>query len=214
MTYQAFLQGRIDLVKKLRESSSVMVTYHDLVLILTAVISACAACRWPGEGFDQKRFVESLIQFGSPELNLDHVSTGSLLQLGVISLSESPWGIFGQELNVFPGDQIDGPIQSMAERYQRVTLKQFKQASYANRIYECLRCSYAHNYWPDDYTTEDQTYDFPAQISYSRCRDRDGKEIIEAHIHLDYLIDVAQQQVSKLIEGSLERPTKWWLKQT
>lgn len=63
---QSFLQGRIDLVKALREAS-LPVTQQDLELILSAVISACAACRWPGDGFDRKRFVESLIRFGSPE---------------------------------------------------------------------------------------------------------------------------------------------------
>ena len=72
-------------------------THQDLELILTAVISACAACRWPGEGFDRKRFVESLIRFGSQELHLDHVSTGALLELGVISDSQTPWGEFGQK---------------------------------------------------------------------------------------------------------------------
>ena len=55
------------------------------------------------------------MQFSSAELNLDHVSTGALLEIGVISLSESPWGVHGQELTIFTGDQIDGPIRTMAE---------------------------------------------------------------------------------------------------
>jgi len=213
MTLQGFLQGRIDLVKTLRESS-IPVTYNDLVLILTAVMSACAACRWPGERFDQKRFVESLTRFGSPELNLDNVSTGALLEIGVISLSESPWGVHGKELHVFTGEQIDGPIPRMAERYKQVTVNQFKRASYANRIYEWLRCGYAHNYWNAGYTTHYQTSDFPAQISYSRCTEPDGKVIMEAHFHLDYLIDVTQQQVSTLLKGNIEKPAEWWLDQT
>ena len=61
-----FLQGRIDLVHQLRALSTLEVAQQDLELILTAVMSACAACRWPGEGFDRKRFVESLVRFGSP----------------------------------------------------------------------------------------------------------------------------------------------------
>ena len=83
---QSFLQGRINLVKATR-GSSLSVTREDLELILTAVMSACAACRWPGERIDQKRFVESLIQFGSPELHLD-VGTGALLEL---SSPIAPW---------------------------------------------------------------------------------------------------------------------------
>ena len=69
-----FLQGRIDFVQTLR-NSSLDVTPHDLHLILTAVMSACAACRWPGDGFDRKRFVESLIRFSSPGFHLDYIST-------------------------------------------------------------------------------------------------------------------------------------------
>jgi hypothetical protein len=78
---RGFLQGRIDLVKALR-NSSLPVTQQDLELILTAVMSSCAACRWPGEGFDRRRFVESLIRFSSPELHLNFVSIGALLELG------------------------------------------------------------------------------------------------------------------------------------
>ena len=81
MSVQSFLQGRIDLVKALRESS-LPVTHQDLELILTAVISACAACRWPGEGFDRKRFVESvytrwrLVFGGSRFFAVVHTSDG------------------------------------------------------------------------------------------------------------------------------------------
>jgi hypothetical protein len=91
MSMQSFLQGRIDVVKALRDSS-LPFDRADLELILTAVMSACAACRWPGKTFDQKRFVQSLIQFSSPELHLDYVSTGALLELRVISESQTPWG--------------------------------------------------------------------------------------------------------------------------
>jgi len=120
---QSFLQGRINLVKATR-GSSLSVTREDLELILTAVMSACAACRWPGERIDQKRFVESLIQFGSPELHLD-VGTGALLELGVIS--ESSVGKFGQEIRIFTGDEIDSAIPDMAQRYPKVSTRDLKQ---------------------------------------------------------------------------------------
>jgi len=213
MNLQTFLKGRIDLVKTLCESSF-PVTYPDCVLILTAVMSACAACRWPGKRFDQKRFVQSLIQFGSPKLNLDYVSTGALLEMDLISLKESPWGARGNALNIFTGEQIDGPIQTMANRYTRVTVSEFKRASYANQIYNSLRCGYAHTYLPGGYTTDYQVSDFPAQISYMRCTEPDGKVIMESHFHFDYLIDVAQQQVSTLLKGNLNKPAQWWLDQT
>jgi hypothetical protein len=123
---RGFLQGRIDLVKALR-NSSLPVTQQDLELILTAVISSCAACRWPGEGFDRKRFVESLIRFSSPELHLNFVSIGGLLELGVISDAQTPWGTFSQRIRIFTGDEIDGAIPDMAQRYPQCVYARFEE---------------------------------------------------------------------------------------
>jgi hypothetical protein len=212
MSMQTFLQGRIDLVKALR-TSSLPVTPEDLELIITAVMSACAACRWPGKGFDRKRFVESLIQFGSPELHLDYVSTGALLEMGVISDSQTEWGMPGKRLRIFKGDEIDGPIPAMATRYPHASTLQFKQACYANRIYEWLRCGYAHTYLAAGNTTNMQPSDFPAQISYIGERRDDGSVARVAKFHLDYLIDVAQEQVSTLPKTKLPEPPTWWIDQ-
>jgi hypothetical protein len=213
MTLHSFLQGRIDLVKVLRESS-LPVAHQDLELILTAVMSACAACRWPGKGFDQKRFVESLIRFSSPELHLDYVSTGALLEAGVISDGQTPWGQPGQQLRIFTGDEIDGTIAAMAERYASVSIRDLKKASYANRIYEWLRCGYAHSYWADGNTTHVPPSDESAQISYIGQREPDGTRIRIASFHLDYLVSVAQEQVATLLEGKLDKPDQWWIDQT
>jgi hypothetical protein len=210
---RAFLQGRIDLVHALR-NSSLPFAREDLELILTAVISACAACRWPGEGFDRKRFVESLIRFSSPELHLDYVSTGALLEMGVISDRQTPWGTFGQEIRIFTGDDIDGPIPDMAQRYPHVSLRDLKKACYANRIYEWLRCGYAHTYLAAGNTTPVEPSDLPAQISYIGRIESDGRRVRIASFHLDYLIAVAQEQVSTLPKKKLDQPGQWWIDQT
>jgi hypothetical protein len=213
MSMQSFLQGRVDLVKTLRESS-LPVTYHDLALILTAVMSACAACRWPGRGFDPKRFVESLIRFSSPELHLNWVSTGALLEIGAISDSQTPWGRPAQQVRIFTGEELDGPIAAMEHRYPDVSLRDFKRASYANRIYEWLRCGYAHNYWAGGNTTPVAPSDRPAQISYISRGGPFGRQIRVASFHLDYLILVAEEQVVKLPEREIDKPGQWWIDQT
>jgi hypothetical protein len=213
MSMQSFLQGRIDLVKALRDSS-LPFDRADLELILTAVMSACAECRWPGKTFDQKRFVQSLIQFSSPELHLDYVSTGALLELRVISESQTPWGEPGKQLHIFTGDEIDGPILAMAKRYPNVSLRDFKKASYANRIYEWLRCGYAHNYLADGNTTPVEPSYSPAQISYIGRKEPDGTWVRIAGFHLDYLLSVAQEQVATPPKSKLDRPDQWWIDQT
>lgn len=205
-----FLQGRLNLVQALR-TSTLPFTHQDLELILTAVISSCAACRWPGKGFDRKRFVQSLIQFGSPALRLDYVSTGALLEMGVISDKDTPWGKFGQEYRIFTGEEIDRPIPEMAKHYPSVPMQALKNASYANRIYEWLRCGYAHIYWAGGNTTHVAPSESAAQISYIGRRMPDGSLIRIASFNLDYLITVAQEQVSTLPKSKLAEPDHWWL---
>lgn len=204
-----FLQGRINLVQALRESPF-DVTYHDLCLILTAVMSACAAWRWPGEGFDQKRFVESLIQFSSPALNLTHISLGALLEKNQISESQTPWADQGQGDRIFTGADIDSSLAETASRFPGLSMRNLKNASYANLIYRWLRCGYSHTYWVAGNTTHVAPSRLPAQISYIG-RHSDGRLIRIASFHLDYLVQVAQEQVSTLGETQLEKPDEWWI---
>jgi hypothetical protein len=207
---RSFLQGRIDLVQALR-TSSLEVSHQDLELILTAVISACAAWRWPGEGFDRKRFVESLIQFSSPSLPLDYVSIGALLEFGLIAESETPWRDFAKKYRIFPGDEIDSVLPDMSTRYPHLATRDLKNASYANLIYRSLRCGYAHTYWASGNTTHVAPSHRPAQISYIGRLQPDGKLIRIASFHLDYLIEVTQEQVSTLTDKPLQKPDEWWL---
>jgi len=81
------------------------------------------------------------------------------------------------------------------------------------RLAQWLRCGYAHNYWAVGNTTHGPPSDFPAQISYIGEKP-DGKLLRIASFHLDYLIDVAQEQVATLTKGRLAKPCAWWIHQT
>ena len=207
-----FLQGRIDLVKALRVSA-LPVSPQDLGLILMSVISACAACRWPGEGFDRKRFVESLIQFSSPSLHLDYISIGALLENDLISESQTPWGDFGRMTDVFKGNEIDCSLSDMSIRFPHLTSRDLKNASYACLIYRWLRCGYAHNYHPVGNTTHVPPARSSAQISYIGRLQASGDIIRVAAFHFDYLLEVTQQQVATLGDQPLQKPSVWWLEQ-
>lgn len=208
-----FLQGRIDLVQELR-ASSLGFAPQDLELILTTVISACATWRWPGKGFDRKRFVESLIRFSSPSLHLDYVSIGGLLELGLISENDTPWADFGKRDRIFTGDDIDCALPDMSARYPHLATSDLKEASYADLIYRLLRCGYAHTYWSSGNTTYVPASRRPAQISYIGRREIDGKVTRISSFHLDYLIDVTQEQVLTLPDEPLPEPNKWWIDET
>jgi hypothetical protein len=209
---RSFLQGRIDLVQQLR-TSSIGATHQDLVLILTAVISACAAWRWPGEGFDRKRFVETLVQFSPPPLHADYVSIGALLEFGLIAESQTPWRGFADRTRIFTGQEIDSSLPEMSSRYPNLTTRDLKRASYANLIYRWLRCGYAHTYWPSGNTTHVPPSHQPAQISYIGRSYPNGKLIRVASFHLDYLLELTQQQVSTLPDNQIPEPNEWWIEQ-
>lgn len=50
--FQKFLSGRLELVNFLAANVPAA-SYAGLVLIITAVLSACASVRWPGTGIDK-----------------------------------------------------------------------------------------------------------------------------------------------------------------
>lgn len=207
-----FLQGRIDLVKALR-ASQLPVSQQDLGLILMSVISACAAYRWPGEGFDRKRFVESLIRFSPPRLRLDSISIGALLEKHLISEGDTPWGALGQMTDIFKGDEIDCSFHAASLRFPHLASKDLKDASYASLIYRWLRCGYAHNYWAAGNSTHVPAAQSSAQISYIGRLQANGNLVRIAAFHLDYLIEVTQQQVASLSDQALQKPRVWWLEQ-
>jgi hypothetical protein len=92
-------------------------------------------------------------------------------------------------------------------------MRDLKKACYACRIYEWLRCGYAHIYWAAGNTTYVPPSDLPAQISYIGRRKPDGTYVRIGSFHLDYLIDVAQEQVSTLPKKKLDEPDEWWIDQ-
>ena len=205
-----FLQGRIDLAQKLR-TSALSVHYADLVLILTSVISACAAWRWPGRGFDAKRFIETLVHFNSTELNVERISIGGLLELELISEAESPWASIGDRYRIFTGDEIDGSLEEMSLKFPTISTADLKKASYAALIYRWLRCGYAHEYWAAGNTTHVAPSNTPGQISYIGRLQPDKSVVRMSSFHLEYLFDVTQQQVSKLSDKSIKQPDRWWI---
>lgn len=205
-----FLQGRIDLVKAL-QASTLAVSQQDLGLILMSVISACAAYRWPGEGFDRKRFVESLIRFSPPSLHLDYISTGALLEDSLISECETPWGDFARSTDILTGDEIDCAFDAMSVRFPHLKSRDLKNASYACLIYRWLRCGYAHNYWASGNTTHVPPAQSSAKISYIGRRHASGEIVRVSAFHIDYLLEVTQQQVATLSDPPLQKPSIWWL---
>jgi len=195
---QKFLEGRINLVKDLLRSD-MDVTYGDIVLITCAVLSACAAHRWPKQtkSSDQKRFTRLLVEHSPPEFRTSWVSIPSLLNDGLISERETLWGTPGHECLILCDDEIDLCMEDAIATFPQIPREKVQQYSYACLIYAWLRCAYSHEYCPHVNITEVQASRKAARVSYIG-RLSHGKIKRMVAFHLDYLVSLAEYHVSVL----------------
>jgi hypothetical protein len=205
---ERFLKGRLDLARAL--SSDVPgASYGDVVLIITAILSACASLRWPGRGIDKKRFIELLVQNSPMDLHTSWVSIPGLIDQGYISEEETPYR-GGNFTRVFRDDEVDLPLREVSIKYPNIPIKQLRQHCYASLIYEWLRCGYAHQYCPHENITPVPATRKQARVSYI------GRLIGETHkrmvsFHLDYLMSIADHHISILPSEPSSQPLTWWI---
>lgn len=217
-----FLKGRLDIAKAL-SSDIPGATYADVVLIITAVLSACASLRWPGRGIDKKRFIELLVRHSPEEFHTSWVSIPPLINQGFISEEETLYrnGNFNR---VFCGEEIDLPIKEASVQYPNVTSKQLRQHCYSSLIYEWLRCGYAHEYCPHENISHVPASRKDARVSYIRRLTPENREIErrqfkrmqgkrKVSFHLDYLMSIAEYHVSILASKKSLPPTTWWIEE-
>ena len=206
-----FLENRVRLVKKLIHDVE-EVSYADVVLILTAVISACSSVKWPGTGIDKKRFVELLVNHSPSNFRTSWVSIPALINSGLLNESDTKYGEPGQETRIFKDDEIDLSLSDARVHYPQIPGRDLRKHSYASLIYEWLRCGYAHEYCPHSSITEVQASREKARVSYIG-RSSNGLIKRMVSFHLDYLIDLTEHHVLNLIDSSIPQPQQWWLEQ-
>jgi len=207
---RTFLLDRIRLVNELITGGP-RVEYADLVLILTAVLSACSARRWPGRGCDRNRFVELLIAHSSPDAHCDYICLSSLLIAEHISERDTPWGPPGEFTRIFRDDEVDMPFSEARTRYPHIPPLELKQHTYASLIYSWLRCPYAHEYCMSASTSHVPASNQPARISYIGRRYPDGRLVRIATFHLDYLLSLATHHAESVVDTPEPKPHEWWL---
>ncbi len=206
-----FLEDRIRLVRELIDSD-VSVAYGDLVLILSAVISSCAAARWPGRGNDRRRFVELLIQYSPADAHTNWVCVPALINSNLIAEADTPYGP-SENTRIFRDDEVDLELTAAQAKYASVLLGDLKRCTYAVLIYEWLRCGYAHEYCPHNNITHVPPSRYNARLSYIGRGTPNGlKRMIS--FHLDYLIDLAQHHVADYADAPEPTPRQWWIDAT
>lgn len=192
-----FLKERIELVKYLIDNKVPNVHYADLILIITAVLSACASRRWKGKRNDKARFIELLINHSPEDFHTSWVSVPALLNDGLIRKDQTPYGKPGHDLEVFRDDEIDKSIQEARTLYAEVPYKKLKEFCYASLIYKWLRCGYSHEYWAHKNVTHVPATTRDARVSYIARSNNNGIKIMVS-FHLDYLIKLAEHHISIL----------------
>jgi len=208
---QEFLQGRINLVKALLDSS---LPFHDadLVLIICTVLSACASRRWPGViGLDKKKFIELLVRHSPDDFHASWVSVPSLLNDGIIDEIETPYGKPGNGDGIYCDNEIDLCLEDAIKKYPQAQPVKLQEHCYAYLIYERLRCGYSHEYWHHESITHVQASRMKARVSYIARMTSPNTTRKMISFHLDYLIGLAEYHVSILPNTCSERPSCWWI---
>ena len=207
-----FLIDRIRLVNELIAGGP-QVAYADLVLILTSVISGCAAARWPGSSIDRNRFVELLIKHSPAEFNCDHICTAALIRSNLVLETDTAWGELGQATRIFTDEEIDLDFAAAQQSYPNLALKQLKDHSFAALIYKWLRCAYAHEYSLDPSASHMPSSRDRARISYIGRLGKDGRIHRMTTFHLNYLIEMASYHAKAVPNSPQTKPPIWWLQQ-
>ena len=202
-----FLQARIELAKYLAENVR-GAHYADVVLILTAVISACASRRWPGTGIDRKRFVELLVRYSPPHFHTSWISLPDLLGDYPDALIRPP-GI--PDTSIRCGEDVDKDYREAEGSFSDYRPEQIRKDSYATLIYERHRCGSAHEYWAGgNNVTHVPPSSQKARVTYiARGTPRGFRRMLA--FHLEYLIDLSAHHAANLPEEACKEPPTWWI---
>jgi len=207
---QDFLRGRVELARALMKGTPAVACYADVALVTCAVLSACASHRWPGRGIDKQRFIELLVRHSPPSFRTSWVCVPALLNDGLISQNQTPYGRPGHSARIHPDDAIDLSLEEAKRKYPKVCAKELRRHCYAYLVYERLRCGYAHEYRPGRDVTEHPPSSKDARLSYIGRLGKEGTRRMLA-VHLEYLLRLAEHHVSNLPETKCCRPSLWWI---
>lgn len=208
-----FLNGRVELAGWLLEKEGgPAAVYADVALIATAVLSACAAQRWPGERIDRNRFVELLARHSPPDYRTTWVSIPSLINEGLIEESRTPYGKPGNSVRILIDEEIDLPLDEARHTHPGVAIRDIRRHCYASIIYCWLRCGYAHEYRPHRFINHVPGTRRQHRISYIGRLDGDAGNISrQMDFDLEYLLGLAAHHVSILPDTAERQPQTWWI---
>jgi hypothetical protein len=197
-------------------------SYGDGVMILCAAISALAAEAWPGSGRDKKRFVEALVKharISHPEfisVPLLISGAGHQQQHALRSTFIAPLE-HGIPSTILSGNEVDKPEQDIFSVCLGLGLHKIRRYSYANLLYEEIRCGYSHEYDPGEkarsWSVGARVADTPTTY-VNMLSDCDQRTRL-IHFHIEWIADVVTEIACSLDKQAqmlpLSEPEKWWI---
>ncbi len=190
-------------------------TYGDVILILTGVLSAMAAKRWPERRIDAKRFIQLLIEFapGTKTISVPRLCS-YLVSCNMIIQARQIWDYPENDFQILQGPNIDINEESIANSLTTpISLKSIRKYSYASLLYNDLRCSYSHEYKiGHDAHAHRMSKSKNACISYVNIYKKPFPFI---HFDLNWLANVVRKCASVMLEKQPDQssvmPTEWWI---
>ena len=196
-------------------------TYAEGALILCSIISAMSAIAWPDDkkyrNIDRKRFVEIITRF--PPLGIEPTKVS--LPLLIQNEKDCTSKLYISKKSFHLTDDNDLNETDVVKSCPSISLCKIRKYSYANLLYEQIRCGYVHLYRADDKASELDPLN-KGGISYVN-RNRNNTTYRVIFFPLQWIASVAESIAYGLdMERSRQGktpfddlyfsfPQKWWL---
>jgi hypothetical protein len=124
----------------------------DAEIILCCANSGLAALMWPGDRIDKFRFTQFLVEYASPQTNIQRVSIPVLIgRLETDGDNTAAMVLRRQfypqsDLEIVDGDKVDQLESVVKGVLPHIATKDLRESSCAGIIYLDLRCGLVHEY--------------------------------------------------------------------
>jgi hypothetical protein len=193
--------------------------YSEGIIILCAVINALSAECWPGKSIDQKRFVELLKEYARVTPETTKISVPLLIGALRSDCRETKANRIQKSFMNFhsslllTGDEVDKTEDEILQVCGSLTLKEIRKYSYANILYQEVRCNYMHEYHSGkkaDFWA--MTSNQQAKISYGNWEGDPNRHI---YYHFDWILELTSNLAivgdSMTNRLPLSFPKTWWI---
>ena len=196
--------------------------YHSASSIVSNALSAISSMLWQErDRTTRKRFVETLTRYAGGDLRTTYASI-PLFAAHLEGSTDSAKKKLGREMRVMmlpplddqivTGEDVDVDCDRLVLRYPQLEKRAVRKLSYANLLYEQVRCGLVHTY-----SLRESTVPFPlterkAFVSYVNSA-IPGTPTKLIHFHFEWMLELlltVADNVARMTHLPLSEPAQWW----